>query len=160
MRNALKRQVTSTVQLMDSGAFAEGYSATIISESLSDTAIFDWSSPREFCRIESTTISASLLDPFVAVVDELPSVPITETEAATETIIDKPTSLQSDQIKELFEIFLESGMSRDEALEKLGPLASEITKYKHSFVVSEFRWPVRGFEVQLHDRAFMAPIKK
>ena len=160
LRKAPKKRTAPSVLVIEPETWQEGYSETAISESLYDSTVFDWSSEKEFNRIESLSLSGRLLNPFVSVVDDLPSIPARQARAVFEIVRDEPTGLQRSQIRELFELFLKSGMSREEALEKLGPLAFEITKYKHSFVVSEFRWPVKGFEAQFYDRPFMAPVKK
>jgi hypothetical protein len=116
-----------------------------------------WPSKDNSIHIGKISISGELINPHVELVDELPFVPL----SLIRDINAKRTELQKKQATELFDHLIESGISRVEALEMMGPLAAEITKYRHSFHVSEARWTVKGLiGKQILDRPFMAPVKK
>ena len=101
------------------------------------------------------SLSCELADPCVQIVDQLPH------EQTRVKIASKNSGLsdvQKRQAEELFEHLIQTGASRKEALEMLGPLALEITKYRCSFSVSELKWSLT--ENLLDDRAFMSPIRR
>jgi len=116
-----------------------------------------WSSEDNSIQIGEILISGELVNPHVELVDEWPFVPL----PSIPNTITKRTELQKEQAAELFEHLIESGIGKAKALEMMGPLAVEITKYRYSFHVSEARWTVKELiGKQIMDRPFMAPVKK
>jgi hypothetical protein len=105
------------------------------------------------------SISGICVNPHVELMHELPAAPLAKTIPVQKS---QTTELQKKQVIELFEHLVESGRSRKEALVILGPLAPIITKYKHSFYVSEAPMTVSQLikDLPLYDLPFMAPIRR
>ena len=129
----------------------DGFPGTV--EAFIGSPQFVWPATKDPVPIESISISGELAKPYVQIVDDLPLPPLSETDPGTNV---KLNGLQKKQAAELFEHLTQSGITREEALAMMGPLAAEITKYRHSFSVSEARWTVRGLiGRQFLDRPFM-----
>lgn len=161
LRKKSRRLVECAESVEEVGTWQEELSSDAI-VTFSDSTKFHWPSTyRTFHGAgKKLSISGMLIDPFVIVVDELPEAPIRGEEDCVEIGRFESTELQKNQVRELFEHFLNSGLTEREALAQLGPLAGQIRKYRYSFVVSEFRWPVKGLVDQFHDSAFMAPVRR
>jgi hypothetical protein len=101
------------------------------------------------------SVSCQLADPYIQIVDQLPHAAIRAKIASKNSGL---SDVQKRQAEELFEHLIRTGASRKEALEMLGPLALEITKYRCSFSVSELKWNIT--ENLWDDRAFMSPIRR
>jgi len=129
-----------------------------IAESFGGSPEIIWSSNETTPKIGQISISAELVNVHVKLVDELPLPPLPIPVPGKSVMC---TDLQKKQATELFEHLIRSGLSRRKALTMMGPLRQEITKYRHTFSVSEARWTVKGLIGKRGlDRPFMAPVKK
>lgn len=116
----------------------------------------DQRSPAPHISIVELSLACGVANPFIRIVDQLPQKP-TRTRLAPKSY--GLSDAQKKQASELYEQLIRTGTSRDAALELLGPLATEITKYKRAFSVSELKWTVDYLisENLINDRPFMSP---
>jgi hypothetical protein len=109
----------------------------------------------------SLEFSGKLETPNVKLIEKLPAAK-QSIKTTDSTLKISATDLQRKQAFELYEQLIESGERREDALAMLGPLATEVTRYKCSFYVSEIRMNFGQLigEQVFYDRPFMSPIRR